>query len=105
VALSVAAEQRLDLLGTVALLQDHLTTSLCQTVLQQTRPPARERQWSLAAFVSFWPEVILRAPQSLTQAWPEAARGNGSGGPPGQASPEAFCQRCQRLPWPFFATL
>ena len=35
----------------------------------------------------------------------EAALGNGSGWPPVQASPEAFCQRCQSLTWRFFANL
>ncbi len=62
-AISVASEQRIELLGTVELLHDHLTTSLCQTVFQQTRTTERERQWSLEALVSFWTEVILRAPQ------------------------------------------
>lgn len=104
-AISVASEQRIELLGTVELLHDHLTTSLCQTVFQQTRTTERERQWSLEAFVSFWTAVILRAPPSLTQALQEAALGNGSGGPPVQASPEAFFQRCQTLHWPFFANL
>jgi DDE family transposase len=105
VAISVASEQRIELLGTVELLHDHLTTSLCQTVFQQTRTTERERQWSLEALVSFWTEVILRAPQSLTQALQEAALGNGSGWPPVQASPEAFFQRCQSLGWHFFANL
>ena len=104
-AISVASEQRIELLGTVELLHDHLTTSLCQTVFQQTRTTERERQWSLEALVSFWTEVILRAPQSLTQALQEAALGNGSGWPPVQASPEAFFQRCQSLNWRFFANL
>ena len=85
-AISVASEQRIELLGTVELLHDHLTTSLCQTVFQQTRTTERERQWSLEALVSFWTEVILRAPQSLTQALQEATLGNGAGWPPVQAS-------------------
>jgi Transposase DDE domain len=105
VAISVASQQRIELLGTVELLHDHLTTSLCQTVFQQTRTTERERQWSLEALVSFWTEVILRAPQSLPQALQEAALGNGSGWPPVQASPEAFFQRCQSLGWHFFANL
>jgi len=105
VAISVAWEQRIELLGTVELLHEHLTTSLCQTVFQQTRTTERERQWSLEALVSFWTAVILRAPQSLTQALQEAALGNGSGWPPVQASPEAFFQRCQSLHWHFFANL
>ena len=54
-------------------LHEHLTTSLCQTVFQQTRTTERERRWSLEALASFWTEVILRAPQSLTQAIEEAA--------------------------------
>lgn len=104
-ATSAASEQRIELLGTVELLHEHLTTSLCQTVFQQTRSTERERQWSLEALASFWTEVILRAPQSLTQALQEAALGNGSGWPPVGASPEAFFQRCQNLDWRFFANL
>ena len=104
-AISVASDQRIELLGTIELLHDHLTTSLCQTVFQQTRTTERERQWSLEALASFWTEVILRAPHSLTQALQEAAVGNGSGWPHVEASPEAFFQRCQTLNWRFFANL
>ena len=104
-AISVASEQRIELLGTVELLHEHLTTRLCQTVFQQPRTTERERQGSLEAVVSFWTAVMLRAPQSLTQAWQEAALGNGVGWPPVQASPEAFFQRCQNVPWRFFAHL
>ena len=102
---SASSEQRIELLGTVQLLHDHVTTSLCQTVFQQTRTTERERQWSLEALASFWTKVILRAPPSLTQALQEAAMGNGSGWPHVEASPEAFFQRCQSLPWRFFAKL
>jgi len=105
VGTSASSEQRIELLGTVQLLHDHVTTSLCQTVFQQTRTTERERQWSLEALASFWTEVILRAPPSLTQALQEAAMGNGSGWPHVEASPEAFFQRCQSLPWRFFAKL
>jgi hypothetical protein len=104
-ATSAASEHRIELLGTVQLLHDHLTTSLCQTVFQQTRTTERERQWSLEALASFWTEVILRAPPSLTQALQEAAGGTGSGWPQVEASPEAFFQRCQSLHWRFFANL
>ncbi len=104
-AIPVSPEQRIELLGTVQLLHEHLTTSLCQTVFQQTRTTERERQWSLAALASFWTEVILRAPQSLTQALQEAALGNGAGWPRVQATPEAFFERCQSLNWRFFANL
>src|SRR5262245_40287872 len=104
-ATSVTSEHRIELLGTVELLHDHLTTSLCQTVFQQTRTTERERQWSLEALAAFWTEVVLRAPQSLTQALQEAALGSGSGGPHVEASPEAFFQRCQSLDGHFFANL
>jgi hypothetical protein len=39
---SASSDQRIELLGTVDLLHDHLTTSLCQTVFQQTRSTERE---------------------------------------------------------------
>jgi hypothetical protein len=104
-ATSVASEQRIELLGTVELLHEYLTTSRCQTVFQQTRTTERERQWSLEALASFWTAVILRAPPSLTQALQEAAGGSSAGWPLVQASPEAFFQRCQRLHWGFFANL
>jgi hypothetical protein len=38
--------QRVELLGTVQVLHDHLTVSLCQTVFQQTHTTEREWQWS-----------------------------------------------------------
>src|SRR2546422_1540850 len=98
-------ETRVELLGTVQVLHDHLTASLCQTVFQQTRTTERERQWTLAALATFWSEVILRAPHSLTQALEEAATGTGAGWPSIQASPEAFFERCQTLSWRFFAAL
>jgi hypothetical protein len=104
-ATSASSPHRIELLGTVELLHHHLTQSLCQTVFQQTRTTERECHWSLKALASFWTEVILRAPHSLTQALQEAALGNGSGWPRVQASPEAFVQRCQDFSWRFFANL
>lgn len=99
---SVASEQRIELLGTVQLLHDHLTTSLCQTVFQQTRTTERKRQWSLAALASFWTAVILRAPPSLTQALQEAAVGKGSGGPPGAGEPGSLFPTLPELALAFF---
>lgn len=98
-------ETRVELLGTVRMLHDHLTTSLCQTVFQQTRTTERERHWTLAALAEFWTAVVLQAPDSLTQALEAAAAGTGAGWPAVQATPEAFFQRCQRLPWGCFAHL
>jgi hypothetical protein len=37
-------EQRVALVGTVQVLHEHLTTSLCQTVFHQTRTTERERR-------------------------------------------------------------
>jgi len=105
VAISVASEPRIERLGTVKLLHEHRTTSLCQTVCQPTRPTERARQGSLEAVVAFWPEVIVRAPPSLTQALQEAALGHGAGGPPVQASPDAFVQRGPNVTWRCFAKL
>jgi len=100
-----ARDHRVDLLGTVQVLQEHLTASLCQTVFAQTRTTERARKWTLQALAEFWTAVILRAPQSLPHALEEAAVGTGTGWPAVQASPEAFFERCQSLPWRFFAKL
>src|SRR5215831_13010649 len=58
------------------------------------------RPWRRSGPKSSW-----RAPQSLTQAMEEGATGKGAGGPRVQATPEAFVERCQTLPWRFFANL
>lgn len=100
-----AHDQRVDLLGTVQVLHEHLTASVCQTVFEQTRTTERARKWTLEALAEFWTAVILQAPQSLTQALEEAAAGTGAGWPVVQASPEAFFERCQSLHWRFFAKL
>jgi Transposase DDE domain len=98
-------ETRVELLGTMQVLHDHLSASLCRTVFQQTRTTERERHWTLHALAEFWTAVILRAPQGLTQALEEAAAGTGAGWPTVQATPEAFFERCQDLHWRFFANL
>src|SRR5262249_48145834 len=54
-------DQRVDLLGTVQVLQEHLTASVCQTVFEQTRTTERARKWTLEALAEFWTAVILRA--------------------------------------------
>jgi len=104
-ASSDAHDQRVDLLGTVQVLHEHLTASVCQTVFEQTRTNERARKWTLAALAEFWTAVIMRAPPSLTHALEEAAASPGAGWPSVQASPEAFFERCQSLHWRFFAKL
>src|SRR5215510_11306121 len=100
-----AHDQRVGLLGTVQVLHEYLTASVCQTVFEQTRTNERARKWTLEALAEFWTAVILRAPQSLTQALEEAAAGTGAGWPVVQASPEAFLERCPSLHWRFLAQL
>ena len=96
--------QRVELLGTVQVLHEHLTTSLCQTVFQQTRTTERDAVRTWRPWRRSGPKSSC-APQSLTQAIEEAATGNGAGWPRVQATPEAFFERCQTLHWRFFATL
>ena len=96
-------DDRVGLLGTVQVLHEHLTASVCQTVFEQTRTTERARKWPLAALAEFWTAVIMRAPQSLPPALEEAAASPGAGWPAVQASPEAFFERCQSLHGRFFA--
>ena len=104
-AKSDAHTPRVDLLGTVQVLHEHVTASMCQTVFAQTRTTERARKWTLTALADFWTAVILRAPQSLTHALEEAATPPGTGWPSVEASPEAFFERCQSLHGRFFAKL
>src|SRR5262245_26091653 len=100
-----AHDHRVDLRGTVQVLHAHLTASLWQAVFEQPRTTARARPWAVAALAACWTAVLLRAPQSLPHALEEAAVGPGTGWPAGQASPEAFFERCPSLPWRFCAKL
>lgn len=82
------------------LIHDELTESVTRSVFQQTRTTERERKWTLQALLTFWTEVILRAPKSLSDylkdlwnvGWLESTE-------------EAFLQRCRDLSWRFFAAL
>ena len=95
---------RIDLLDTVGLLHEHLTPALCRAVFDDVREGERERIWSLQLLAEFWVAVVLRAPQSLTQALDAAAGGGGGGGYPAvKASPQAFFSKCKNLTWEFFA--
>ena len=57
-ASSDAHDQRVDLLGTVQVLHEYLTVSMCQTVFVQTHTTERARKWTLAALAEFWTAVI-----------------------------------------------
>ncbi len=97
---------RINLLTTVQLLQEVLTESLCESVFKATRVTERIREWTLYALAQFWNAVILRGPQSLTQALQEAQRDQTSGWPVVPAtSKQAYFERCKNLRWTFFANL
>ena len=97
-------ETRVDLLGPVRVLQEHLTEALCESVFAHGRQSERRRLWTLHAMAEFWTAVILRAPKSLRGALDEAYRGAG-GYPQVEASPQAFFSRSQDLRWEFFRDL
>lgn len=97
-------ERRIDLLGPVRVLHEHLTSALCETVFAARRVSERRRIWTLQRLVEFWTAVVLRAPESLRQALDESRRGVG-GWPHVPASPEAFFARAQGLRWEFFRDL
>jgi hypothetical protein len=97
-------ETRVDLLGPVRILQEHLTEALCESVFKAARVTERRRRWTLQPMAEFWTAVILRAPKSLRAALDEAHRGAG-GYPRVEASPQAFFARSQELRWEFFRDL
>lgn len=53
--------------------------------------------------VPFWTAVVLRAPDSLSEALREATGDRSSGYQPVETSNQAFFQRCSSLRWEFFA--
>ena len=99
--LSAAARaKKVDLLPTIELLHQHVTSSLCGEVFQSTRITEREREWSLQALSTFWIYIILRAPASLRAALQEA-QGLAPDAelrlPVPDTSFQAFSKRCQTL--------
>lgn len=100
-----AGAERIDLLAVVGLLHDHLTETLCEDVFTGVREKERRRQITLTSLARFWTAVILRAPDSLTQALTEASRRPSqpaSAYPVMEASEQAFFQRCADLKPEFF---
>lgn len=99
-------EVRIDLLGTVDLLQKCLTEAVCREVFRQTRTTERVRVWTLHQLAEFWNAVVLRAPESLTRALQEAQEGSSTGWPAvPSTSKQAFFKHCQDLRPEFFASL
>jgi len=97
-------EQRVDLLGTIRVIHEHLTGALCESVFAKMREGERRRVWTLEAMAMFWTSVILRAPESLRQALDEASVGGG-GYPRAVSSKQAFFQRAKGMRWQFFRGL
>lgn len=95
----------IDLSETSGLINRLLSESLCQEVFSTTRTNERERLWSLYALAEFWTRIVLRGPESLTQALEEALRGEGVVWPRLPGAPQSFFERSQTLKWTFFDAL
>lgn len=102
---SPAGEVRINLVRVMDLLQEHITSALCQAAFRRIRTTERQRKWTLHALVSFWTAIILRAPQALSQALLDTLDGREPLVPRIQATPEAFFQRCRDLRPTFFAAV
>lgn len=70
---------RVNLLGVVELLLEHLTPVLCQTVFKRYRKTERERRWTLYALALFWVAVLVQKPVSLKLGVHETRKGRGRG--------------------------
>lgn len=99
------ADSSVNLLATVEFLHGHLTSALCRRVYKQQRVKERDRKWTFWYLVRFWTAVILRAPESLTQALGETGAKGDRLWPKVQAEPEAFFQKCKSFKWEFFFNL
>lgn len=95
----------INLSETSGLINRLLSESLCQEVFSTTRTNERKRLWSLYALAEFWTRIVLRGPESLTQALEEALRGEGVVWPRLPGAPQSFFERSQTLKWTFFDAL
>jgi hypothetical protein len=100
-------ERKVSLLGTVLLLREILTESLCLGVFKTERVSERQRVWSLPTLLYFWLAVVIRSPRSLCVALSEAVRSKGEDKiwPRINGSPQAFFKRTLTLRPKFFAAL
>lgn len=94
-----------NLLGTVRILNKHLTETLCKQVFKSVRTTEREREWSLLSLAKFWTAVCLTAPKSLGHALEKARNGGNGLFPDVQATDEGAFQRYKTLNWKFFHAL
>jgi hypothetical protein len=93
-----------DLLRPVELIQEHLSTTLCDEVWGEVRTNERRRRWFLDSMAKFWVAVVLWAPASLRQAL-SSGIGRRLGDSPPDTSEQAFFLRSQGLRVEFFARL
>ncbi len=96
--------ERVNLLGTVRVIHEHLTEALGEQAFAAERTDERRRVWTVHLMALFWTAVILRAPESLRQALDEAFVGAG-GYPLAKASKQGFFKRANGMRWKFFRRL
>lgn len=86
--------------GVLNLVHGELTESVCAEVFQKERVTERNRTWSLHLLLTFWSEVIVRAPVSLSEHLKDFWSGRDI-----RSTDEGFFERCRDLSWKFFAAL
>lgn len=82
------------------LVHGELTESVCAEVFHEVRDKERNRTWSLHLLLTFWTEVILRAPASLSEHLKDFWQGRTT-----RSTDDGFFERCRDLSWTFFAAL
>lgn len=95
----------INLLGTISLVNNHLTEAMCQEVFQAARTNERQREWSIFALAKFWTAVAIQAPNSLGQALDQARTDNNGLLPEVTATDGGSFQRYKTLHWKFFHAL
>ena len=89
-----------NLRGVLNLVHGELTESVCAEVFQKQRVNERNRTWSLHLLLTFWSEVVVRAPASLSEHLKDFWSGRDL-----RSTDEGFFERCRDLSWKFFAAL
>ena len=72
---SVKKETRVNLMGMIEVLLDHLTPALCETVFKQCRNTERERKWTFYAVNLFWAAMIIRHPPAIQHGLDQTRKG------------------------------
>ena len=91
---------RVDLMGMIQLLLNHLTPALCKTVFEEYRNTERERKWSFYAVNQFWAAMIIRNPPAIQHGLDQTRKGRGRSSklwPRVMASPRAFYKKATGL--------